>query len=157
MLIQCNLSITLHHCCSNCAENRNCQQENCKQAMPFLTPSGEGQETVNFKECVVTREESKAFKEALLEEKVCLDAGQQSVFEAVSTHGFSTQLITAVTADCEHIFTVEYLMENFPIFNIQHAVTILEYLHEIFEDIPAIIDLVEIFQLDCQQSVYPTE
>lgn len=80
-------------------------------------------------------------------EKARLDLGQQSVFEAALAHGFSTKLVSAVTADCEHIFTVDYLTDNFRIFNIEHAVTILEYIHEIFEDIPAIIELSEMFPL----------
>ena len=45
-----------------------------------------------------------------------------------------------------HIFTVEYLTENYPILNIKHTVTILEYIYEIFEDIPAITELSEISQ-----------
>ena len=65
--------------------------------------------------------------------------------QAALAHGFSTELVSAVTADCEHIFTVDYLTENFPIFNIKHAVTILEYIHEIFEDISAITELSEMF------------
>ena len=81
-----------------------------------------------------------------MEEKARLDAGQQAVFKAALAHGFSTEFVTAVTADCEHIFTVEYVMAKFPIFNIKHAVTIFEYIHELFEDISAITELSEIFQ-----------
>lgn len=69
----------------------------------------------------MTREERNALKEALIEEKSLLDAGQQSVFGVVATHGLSMELITSVTGDCQHIFTVDYFTENFPIFNIQHA------------------------------------
>ena len=101
---------------------------------------------MNVRERDVTSEERKTFKEALME-KARLDLGQQSVFEAALAHGFSTKLVSAVTADCEHIFTVDYLTDNFRIFNIEHAVTILEYIHEIFEDIPAIIELSEMFPL----------
>lgn len=136
----------LHECCSNCATHCNCQQENCKEPLPFSKPTGRQQENSNVKERAVTSEERKTFKQALMEEKARLDAGQQSVFEAALTHGFSTEPVAAVTADCEHIFTVEYLTENYPIFNIKHAVTILEFIHEIFEDIPAISELSEIFQ-----------
>lgn len=69
----------------------------------------------------MTREERNALKEALIEEKSLLDACQQSVFGVVATHGLSMELITSVTGDCQHIFTVDYFTENFPIFNIQHA------------------------------------
>lgn len=146
----------LRECCSNCAAHCNCQQEHCKKPLPFSKPTGGEQENSNVKERAVTSEERKTFKQALMEEKARLDAGRQSVFEAALTHGFSTKLVAAVTADFKymncfkytshHIFTVEYLTENYPIFNIKHAVTILEYIHEIFEDIPAITELSEIFQ-----------
>lgn len=106
----------LHECCSNCAAHCNCQQENCEEPLPFLKPTGGEQENSNIKERAVTSEERKTFQQALMEEKARLDADQQSVFEGALTHGFSTELVTAVTADCEHIFTVEYLTENFPIF-----------------------------------------
>ena len=135
----------LHDCCSNCAAHCNCQQENCEEPLPFLKPTGGEEENLNVREHDVTSDERKTFKEALMEEKACLDLGQQSVFEAALAHGFSTELVRAVTADCEHIFTVEYLTENFPIFNIKHAVTILEYIYEIFEDIQAIAELSEMF------------
>ena len=92
----------------------------------------------------MTPEERNALKEALIEEKSSLDAGKQSVFDVVTTHGFSEQLIKSITENCQHIFTIDYLMENFPIFNFQHAVTILEYIREVFEDVPAITELVSI-------------
>ena len=136
----------LHECCSNCATHCNCQLEDCKEPLPFLKPTGGEQENSNVKERAVSSEERKTFKQAHMEEKGRLDAGRQSVFKAALTHRFSTELVTAVTADCERIFTVEYFTQNFPIFNIKHAVTILEYIHEIFEDIPAITELSEIFQ-----------
>jgi len=135
----------LHHCCSNCAVNCTCDQENCKQALPFMKPSEEGQIS-NLRERAVSPEERNALKEALLEEKARLDAAQQSVFDTVTIHGFSVELITSVVADCQHIFTIDYLTENFPIFNFQHAVTILEYIHEIFYDLPAITELVPMLQ-----------
>ena len=135
----------LHHCCSNCAVNCTCDQENCKQALPFMKPSEEGQIS-NLRERAVSPKERNALKEALMGEKACLDAAQQSVFDTVTTHGFSVELITSVVADCQHIFTIDYLTENFPIFNFQHAVSILEYIHEIFDDLPAITELVPMLQ-----------
>ena len=117
----------LHDCCSNCAAHCNCQQENCEEPLPFLKPTGGEEENLNVRERDVTSEERKTFKEALME-KARLDLGQQSVFEAALAHGFSTELVSAVTADCEHIFTVDYLTDNFRIFNIKRAVTILEYI-----------------------------
>ena len=143
----------LHDCCSNCAAHCNCQQENCEELLPFLKPTGGEEENLNLRESDVTSEERKTFKKALMEEKARLDLGQQSVFEAALAHGFSTELVRAVTADCEHIFTVDYLTENLPIFNIKHAVTILEYIHEIFEDIPAITELSEMFPHPAAQTM----
>ena len=92
-----------------------------------MKPSEEGQIS-NLRERAVSPEERNALKEALMEEKARLDAAQQSVFDTVTTHGFSVELITSVVADCQHIFTIDYLTENFPIFNFQHAVAILEFI-----------------------------
>ncbi|XP_068742255.1 uncharacterized protein [Montipora capricornis] len=134
----------LHQCCSNCTKFCNCCHENCKQNLPFLKPIAEKQNSSNCRGRTVTPEERNALKEALIEEKASLDAGKQSVFDVVTTHGFSEELIKSITENCQHIFTIDYLMENFPIFNFQHAVTILEYIHEVFKDVPAITELVSI-------------
>ena len=63
---------------------------------------------VHLRERVVTLDERNVLEDAFLEEKRRLDANQPSVVEAVSSHGFSMELVTAVSDDCEHIFTVEY-------------------------------------------------
>ena len=56
--------------------------------------------------------------------------------DASSSHGFSTQLIDDITHQCEIIFNLHDLVNNFPVFSVANALRILEVIQEIFMDIP---------------------
>lgn len=58
------------------------------------------------------------------------------VGDAVSTHGFSTQLIEDVVSNCSVLFTVGDVLHTCPVFSLSHAIMILEIIQDIFNDIP---------------------
>ena len=58
------------------------------------------------------------------------------VGDAVSTHGFSTQLIEDVVRNCSVLFTVGDVLHICPVFSLSHAIMILEIIQDIFNDIP---------------------
>ena len=63
-----------------------------------------------------------------------------SVFDDISCHGFSEQLVQDVIANCHHdfhLFTVNDILELCPIyFSIVHAPKVLELIQELFLNIP---------------------
>ena len=49
--------------------------------------------------------------------------------------GFSTELVGAVLKNCAHIFNLDYIVNNLPVFSHQHARHILEVINEVFDDV----------------------
>lgn len=58
-----------------------------------------------------------------------------SVFDDISCHGFSDQLVQDVVANCRRLFTVDDILELCPIFAIVHALKVLELIQKLFLDI----------------------
>ena len=58
------------------------------------------------------------------------------VGDAVSTHGFSTQLIEDAVSNCSVLFTVGDVQHTCPVFSLSHAIMILEIIQDILNDIP---------------------
>ena len=71
-----------------------------------------------------------------------------SVFDDISCHGFSNQLVQDVVANCHGLFTVNDIMELCPIFSIVHALKVLEILQEVFLDIPNFDEFMDVIRLD---------
>ena len=125
-----------HDCCSNCAICCTCDPSNGCQLIK-MTNSSDAVESGSMYDCHrrnVTEEQKAVLQEALMEVQRKMSRGTTSgVFGA--THAFSQELITDVVANCDHLFTMEDLKTNVPVFSRNHAVAILEILNEVFNDI----------------------
>lgn len=60
-------------------------------------------------------------------------------------HGFSTQLIDDIVDSCDNIFTIDDIINNFPVFLFANALRILEVIQEIFLDVPHFEETLEFF------------
>jgi hypothetical protein len=52
------------------------------------------------------------------------------------SHGFSSQLITELTNNVQFIFYLDYLISEFSFSSVNHAISVLEVVQELFHDIP---------------------
>lgn len=71
-----------------------------------------------------------------------------SVFDDISCHGFSQQLVQDVVANCHHLFTVNDILELCPIFSIVHALKVLELIQELFLNIPNFDEFLDIIRFE---------
>lgn len=58
------------------------------------------------------------------------------------------QLVEGIMERAHAIFTVNDIVEYYPVFSIHHALKIIELFNEIFEDIPNLDTMVEVFGLE---------
>ena len=65
----------VRQCCSNCPRKCDCEQEDCKQPLPFEKTCEENETARPEKVRTIRQEERNTLTEALLEEKAHLDAG----------------------------------------------------------------------------------
>ena len=85
----------------------------------------------------VTGDDCNTLKEGLYEVLADIQSEGLSLDQS-SSHGFSTELIEDIVKNRQNIFTVAYLMTNFPVFSISNALRVLEVVQEVFTDIPNI-------------------
>lgn len=71
-----------------------------------------------------------------------------SVFDDISCHGFSQQLVQDVVANCHHLLTVNDILELCPIFSIVHALKVLELIQELFLNIPNFDEFLDIIRFE---------
>ena len=115
-----------HSCCSHSSLNWRCGQ--CKATLPlFEKPHADNEDSV--KEFLLTRPVSNQDKvdlmDSLLEVQNSL-VTKHAVFDGVSCHGFSDQLVQDVVANCYYLFTISDILELCPVFSISHCLKVLE-------------------------------
>ena len=91
----------------------------------------------------VTSNDKHDVKMALME--VLSQSSEICSLDSTSTHGFSPQVVYDISEKCATIFTVKDRRENFPVFSLKDAFTILEVIQEIFLDIPNFEETVAFF------------
>ncbi|XP_068756193.1 ATP-dependent helicase wrn-1-like [Montipora capricornis] len=136
----------MHECCSMCEQDCKCSGDRCSRIpQPFDHEDSVNSTTyTSLFERNVYPEDKEALRSALIGLKERFDSTGSPAFDPVSTHGFSIELIEAIVSDCAHCATQDYLMASFPLFSEEHAFVVLEILHEIFDDIPGIEELMQI-------------
>ena len=70
------------------------------------------------------------------------------MFDDISCHGFSDQLVQDVVTNCHRLFTVNDILELCPIFSIVHALKVLELIQELFLDIPNFDEFLDIMRFE---------
>lgn len=74
-----------------------------------------------------------------------------NLFSENISHGYADEIVDGLIEKAHGIFqTVMDVTEHTPLFSVQRALKILEVFHEIFEDIPILDIMVELFGRDGQ-------
>ena len=133
-----------HDCCRNCARNCKCSGHGCTVAPPVF----ELEQVVRVNQPTLTRpicsNDKQDLNEALHEVIKGIIATMNFLSEEVDPN-YAKQIVDGLIEKAHCIFTVMDVTENIPIFAVQHALKILEVFHEIFEDIPNLDMMVELF------------
>jgi hypothetical protein len=87
---------------------------------------------------VVSDEDRSDFEEALHELQNTLASSGFNLFDCSGqiSHDFSSQLITELTNNVQFIFDLDYLISEFSFSSVNHAISVLEVVQELFHDIP---------------------
>ena len=136
-----------HSCCSHCSLSCNCNQ--CESSKPLFEGQSNNQSIA--RESLLTRPVSNQDKIDLTDSlKEVQDSliRRQALFDGVSCHGFSDQLVQDVVANCHQLFTLVDILELCPVFSIHHALRVLEIIQEVFLDIPSFDNIMDVIRLD---------
>lgn len=127
-----------HNCCDACLET--CKCGTCVSSLQQLparcyNESEENSENVLSSSRNVDEEDRKFLGE-MLKEIRSKTRPASSVFGSFDlATELNQEIIEAITSKCQYIFSIDYIMENFPVFNKQVALEILTIINEIFDDI----------------------
>ena len=136
--VQCLLPA--HSCCSNCSLQCLCKGTNCEsEKLPFdVEPSGSNTVVLHITRDV-SQSQQKDVYEALSEVK------EQYVKHcSLEAHGFTNDLVTELTENCNHIFTISDVLQ-FPVFSVKTALIVLEIINDIFNDIDVLQGVSDFF------------
>ena len=127
-----------HDCCNRCHAVCKCAGEDCSVLHFDFDQTQEVTQEATQDEREVSPEDRECLKEALHEVKLSLDLRSGlTLFDAsgMITHGFSDNVIDSIVDNCGKIHNVNDLMQYGFISSLHIAVTVLEVLNEVFEDI----------------------
>ena len=142
-----------HSCCTYCTSTCDCGDESCTEhSLPFEQASVNRVDSgdVTLMSRPVSSEDKTDLVDALNDLRISMNK-QPSLFDHISSHGFSEHLIEDVVTNCHHIFTIGHILEACPVFSIGHALKILEIIQEIFLDIPNFDETLCVLQEDNNQ------
>lgn len=129
-----------HDCCHNCHQLCKCGGESCQVDVPVYETTVVPEVTVQ--ERSITEQDKGDLQSALVElqEKLNSDISFPLLGNRLVAHGFSDEVIEGIVSDANHIFDIEYLIENHYVSSMQLARDIVEVIGELFEDIDVVSD-----------------
>ena len=141
----------LHDCCSFCTTICMCAGTTCAaEVLPFehvIQSNDNNAAVTDVREREVTEGDRKTLEEALYE--VLADMRHRGLsLDESSSHGFSKELIEDIVKNCQHIFTVQDVMTNFPVFSLLNSLRVLEVVQEVFIDILNFEDTSALYNLN---------
>lgn len=146
-----------HDCCLYCATICKCSGNSCyAPVLPFEeTLQADDDCTESTHQRDATPSDRNTLKDALFEILEELKCDGLSLNQS-SSHGFSVELIEDVCRNCEAIFSVEDLMNSFPVFSLLNGLKVLEVVQEIFMDISNFEETLAVYNLRSYLQVKPT-
>ena len=126
-----------HNCCLSCHKNCKCGECGCPVPMPdFGLTNGSDKELNYLPTRNASREQKSLLKQLLVDyQKAQESVGGPAYFGQECACGFTNSLINAVVKECKFKFTLEYILNNLPVFKVEHAVAIIKMIENVFEDI----------------------
>lgn len=133
-----------HDCCKQCAEACRCSSGTCTAPQPAF----ELEQVSSVPQPTMSRTVSPSDKSDLkqvLTEMVQLIIPTLNLLSENISGGYGDDIVDVLVEKADTTFTVLNVMEHIPLFSVDHAIKILEVFHEMFEDIPNLDIMVELF------------
>lgn len=136
-----------HSCCNHCSLNCNCDL--CEANIPLFEKKASNKNAAREFLLIrpATNQDKLDLTDSLKEIQDSL-VRRHSVFDGVSCHGFSDQLVQDVVANCHRLFTISDILELCPVFSLNHALKVLEITQELFLDIPNFDNIMDVIRLE---------
>ncbi len=140
-------SNTAHNCCLACHQKCCCVKDkdtSCNKDFPLLLhklKNGESKSENPTNKRKVGKNDMCLLEELLRDYQKELESTCPSFYMSPEyTTGFSATLIKAVLSKARYIFTIEYILDNLPVFKMEHAIAILHMVADVFEDFEASVN-----------------
>lgn len=141
--------VPAHDCCNNCAQMCRCGGDMCAVHPPLHDCKPDQTEVPQVAISRPVSEVDKQDLESGLYEVVNLICDTMRLLDLNTTPpDYIKQLVEGIMERAHVIFTVNDIVEYYPVFSIHHALKIIELFNEIFEDIPNLDTMVEVFGLE---------
>ena len=127
-----------HDCCDACHVSCKCSTCVCSLQKLQARCSSEPEENPEIlpSSSRIVDEEDRTFLSEMLKDIKSKTGPVSSVFgSAELATELNQEVIDAITSKCQYIFSIDYIMKNFPVFSKQVAMEILTIINEIFDDI----------------------
>ena len=137
-------STPAHGCCGNCAKKCKCPGGGCTVGGPVF----ELEPVVSLSQTILTRPVSPIDKRDLREALSEIVQGLIETMDLLSDNidpEYAEQIVDVLMEKALIKFTVIYVTDHIPLFSLQHVLKILEVFHEMFEDIPNLELMAELF------------
>lgn len=124
-----------HLCCTHCHSVCSCEPEGCGDPTPkyehfqWEVSSPDKSRMVTPEDKLLIRDLLHNYRSSLLQDNTHL----YTVDTACT--GFGDELIDAVLEHCAQIFNLNFIIQNLPVFKLEHAKEILRIMYEVFDDI----------------------
>ena len=140
-----------HACCRNCAKTCKCSdgENECSETVPVFEVE-KIDKVLPLTTCI-SRPVCLSDKEDLhdgLHEMVQVILPTMRLLNENMSDGYVDELIADIVDNAHTTFTIVDVIKYLPVFAVQHAIKILEIFHDIFEDIPNLEIMVEMFGRD---------
>ena len=133
-----------HDCCKQCAEACRCSNGTCTVPRPAF----ELEQVSSISQPTMSRPISPSDKSDLkqaLTEMVQLIIPTLNLLSENISSCYGDDIVDALIEKAHITFMVLDVMEHIPLFSVNHAIKILEVFHEMFEDIPNLDIMAELF------------
>ena len=134
---------TSHNCCSVCHQKCSCLATGeCSVNVDscFISPTCTS--TQEQRSRLVNKEQKYLLRELLLDMRHRLHDNSYYLIPDSST-GFTDSLLDLIVKNCKHIFNLDYITNNFPVFREDHAMEILRIIKDVFNDTDYMNDIPE--------------
>lgn len=122
-----------HFCCTYCHSICKCSSDSCSVKTPNYEMSEQIPSPVKCRQ--VSLDEQGLVRELLEKYRDSLIPPDEHLYTNASfCTGFSNVLIESVIESVHEIFDITYIMQNLPVFDINHGQEILKIVHKVFED-----------------------
>ena len=125
----------VHSCCSNCLRKCQCaaRSESTSTALTELTKQQLSVELIASQPIrTVSDEQCRKIASILKQYRIHLGTTHQRFGSIDLATGFTHSLINSVVKNCEYINSVDHVLLAFNIWDVSHAHTIVQVIHNVF-------------------------